>query len=404
MIVTFDWLKHVITSLVADELAVFRAKSVPHSESSSWTDETALGETGVGFDSLGLLNLAARTNQFFHLHETGVEDYLLMEPTIGSWQKIVAKSLALNARKLTFQTSGSSGKPKPCTHDVSRLMADAEAIAGQLKPHGRVLSMVPPHHIYGFIYSVLMPDLLKAELVDIRSFSAGRLARELKAGDIIVATPHLWNFLLTSLSRFPEGVSGLVSTAPMPKALALSLRDAGLQNLIEIYGSTETNGIGWRSFENSHFKLFDWWSRGSDEASLVLTVPSEKPEQIELMDRLSFINDQEFVPVGRRDEAIQIGGMNVFPNHIAKILCQVEGVLDCAVRPFSMLNDSENQRLKAFIVANQKSDVQKLENEIRLFAISALKTAERPVRYTFGDSLPLTETGKQSDWVIDQSK
>ncbi|MGL4488291.1 MAG: 4-coumarate--CoA ligase [Rhizobiaceae bacterium] len=393
-------LRRVIVSLVADELAKFRAKSVPVHEAMSWSDDLSLSESGVGFDSLGLLNVASRANQFFHLHEVGIEDYLLMEPTLGSWQAIIKKALSTSFTKLTFQTSGSTGTPKSCTQERHWLEKDASAVGAILQRPTRILSLVPPHHIYGFIYSALMPGILQIPVLDIRSSSPGVLVKDLREGDVIVATPHLWRYLLTSIKAFPSGVMGLTSTAPMPADLSKELRTAGLARLIEIYGSTETNGVGWRDDPASGFTIFDWWTRSDKASELVRQNEDGTAATFELMDALKFDETGRFVPDGRVDHAIQIAGTNVFPGHIAQTLCTVDGVSACKIRPFSPSGDPANQRLKAFVVAAPGANVIDLEQSLRKFATDKLATAERPVSYTFGSSLPVTDTGKSMDWDV----
>jgi long-chain acyl-CoA synthetase len=393
-------LRRVIVSIVADELATFRSKPVPVHEAMGWPDDLTLNENGIGFDSLGMLNVAARANQFFHLHEVGIEDYLLMEPTLGKWQAIISKALELSFVRLTFQTSGSTGTPKPCTQERQWLEADAAAIGKVLQDPKRILSLVPPHHIYGFIYSALMPAILQVPVLDIRHLSPGALVQLMQAGDVIIATPHLWRYLVTSISEFPNQICGLTSTAAMPQQLAHDLRAAGLYQLIEIYGSTETNGIGWRDQNTSGFSLFDWW-RKSDRASVLLRQGTgADSEEFELMDTLLFDDDGTFQPAGRVDRAVQVGGMNVFPDHIASQLSLVEGVVACAVRPFSPSGDVSIQRLKAFVVPAVNVSVVDLEQALRLHATATFATSERPVSYTFGPALPMSQIGKNADWEV----
>ncbi len=393
-------LRRVIVSLVADELQKFRAKSVPVHEAMSWSDDMSLGESGIGFDSLGMLNVASRANQFFHLHEVGIEDYLLMEPTLGSWQAIIQKALSTSFKQLTFQTSGSTGTPKALTQERYWLEKDAGAIGEALQSPKRILSLVPPHHIYGFIYSALMPGLLQIPELDIRSLSPGALLKELREGDVIVATPHLWRYVLTSIRTFPAGISGLTSTAPMPADLSKELRAGGLARLIEIYGSTETNGVGWRDDPLSGFTLFNWWKRSENAGELVRQNEDGTTGTFALMDALKFDGEAKFLPDGRVDSAIQIAGTNVFPDHIARQLGTVNGVAACKVRPFSPSGDPANQRLKAFVVPVTAADSAALEQSLRTFATNTLTTAERPVAYTFGPSLPVTDMGKSMDWDL----
>jgi hypothetical protein len=67
-----------------------------------------------------------------------------------------------------------------------------------------------------------------------------------------------------------------------------------------------------------------------------------------LQDRLEWIDGEHFVPNGRIDQAVQVGGTNVFPAYVAEVLAMHPGVAQCAVR---LMRPDEGTRLKAFVVA-----------------------------------------------------
>jgi len=392
-------LRRLAISLVADELASFSGSAITPQASSKWTDATSLTEDGLGFDSLGLLNVAGRANQFFHLHEIGIEDYLLAKPSIGSWLDVLEKAFSIRCEKFTFQTSGSTGEPAQCEHELKWLLKDAQAILDLLPKSGRIISMVPPHHIYGFIYTILMPQISGREWVDARVLSPGSLTSLLKEGDIIISTPHLWRYFIQSVGSLPDGVHGLTSTAPMPASLSQKLISKGLEQLIEVYGSSETGGIGWRNHHNKGFTLFDWWAQPVD-ASVQLTrvCDGEGPTIFPLMDNLKFSSDGTFVPAGRLDHAVQVGGINVFPKRVAEVLKEHPGVAECAVRCFAPGDNVENQRLKVFIVPASGVESYSLQEDIKEYTLKTLKTHERPVAFTFGETLPRNDMGKLTDW------
>ena len=268
-----DPLFRLVVSLVGEELERFRGVSLTVAETAKWTKQTALVADGLGFDSLGLLQVSGRINQFFQLHRSGIEDYLLARPTLGEWVGIIEQGQRHFSRALTFQTSGSTGTPKPCEQALAHLDGDAQAIADMLPDFDRVISLVPPHHIYGFIYSVRLPQLSKCPIIDGRTLSPGQMREHLGEGSLVIATPHLWRYVLTSLGQFPVGTMGITSTAPMPPNLATQLRQAGLHRLCEIYGSSETNGIGWRMGDEA-FELFPWWTANT-RAETLTRAPSE---------------------------------------------------------------------------------------------------------------------------------
>ncbi|MEO0498255.1 MAG: hypothetical protein AAF141_12960 [Pseudomonadota bacterium] len=265
-------------------------------------------------------------------------------------------------------------------------------------PHvDRIISLVPPQHIYGFIYTVRLPQLFELEFLDARAFGPAKLAQALGEGALLVATPHLWRFALTSLGRFPTGTVGLSSTAPMPAELHNSLQASGLARLVEVYGSSETNGIGWREDPDSFFELFEWWATNQANGQLERRLPDGSTQTHPFIDRLEIGGPRHIKPVGRVDKAIQIGGLNVFPARVRDAITSVEGVREAAVRPFHT-GSSETQRLKAFIVPHAEADGGSLEGQIRAALAATLAAYEIPVQFTVGEDLPRDDQGKLCDW------
>ncbi len=388
----------VVASITADEIGAIRQTTVSAPESLAWDLDTVLGEGvpgSLGLDSLGRIDVATRVNQFFHLHETGIEDYLLTRTTLGEWSAIVVEAMRLGASGISFRTSGSTGEPRTVAHTRSTLDAEARELASVLPPHRRVVSLVPPHHIYGFIFTVLLPAAADRPVIDARAMPPGRLRAELAEDDLLIATPHLWRYLLGSLGAFPRGVNGVSSTAPMPADLAASLAGAGLASLTEVYGSSETSGIGWRRAPTDPFALFSCWEVAPDVSGL----RREGGPWLQFPDHVAMEGARSLRPTGRRDGAVQVGGVNVFPERVRSVLREYPSVADAAVRAFAVGGDAARQRLKTFVVPKDPSaDLAGLEAELRAFAAERLGAVERPTAYTFGSALPVNAMGKLQDW------
>ena len=135
----------------------------------------------------------------FHLHETGMEEYLLRYRKLKDWAEIVSTTLEVKADCLTFRTSGSSRKPKPCHHRVQDLRTEIELHAVRFANAKRILTLVPRHHIYGFLWTILLPQRLQIDVVDVRLWSASKLASQIRQGDLLVGSPPIW--------RFPEHIA-----------------------------------------------------------------------------------------------------------------------------------------------------------------------------------------------------
>lgn len=372
-----------------------------------WDEGTSLGEDGLDLDSLELLAVAGRVNQLFHLHEAGIEDYLLRDRTLGQWSKIVKASLESAGERLTFLTSGSTGDPKPCMHDVLRLDQEVEAFAPLFADRTRIICCVPPHHIYGFLFTVLLPHRLGIRVLDGRFLSPGELRNSLEAGDLIVSSPSFWHYLSCSLPAYPTGVKGVTSTAPMPASLARTLIDQGLDQLFEIYGSSETAGVGWRTDPSEPFALLGHWHPLDDGrierqepngSTAFIMEPMDliiwDPPAVQTQHGIAIENGmgqaaRTFRIAGRRDSALQVGGTNVFPSRIASVICDHDLVARCTVR---LAQNKGIDRLKAHIVLRDGIEASPaVVRDIEQWCRDHLKMAERPRVLCFTDRLPTDE-------------
>jgi long-chain acyl-CoA synthetase len=387
--------KHVIERLVldllADELALSRGRSAMELGANLWSIDTRIDDRGLALDSMERLNASSALNAFFHLHEYGAEDYLLAMPTIGEWVDLVAQSLAETGTYLTFQTSGSTGAPKSCTHAISDLMREAACWADIVDSPERIVSLVPSHHIYGTIWSALLPDLLGIAC-DYRRFSAAKaLANAPDDKILVIGTPTLWQYLSRSLPKLPAGMTGISSTAPLPVALAEQLRAQQIGRLIEVYGSSETAGIGWRADHREPYALLNHWARHG-KAEIIRT--NDQTAIFTLMDDVEWQGDRHLSVKGRSDGAVQVGGHNVFPEQVRIRLLSHPEIGDAAVR-----FDPVSSRLKAFIVpVKGTTETNTLVDRVDTWGGTQFKAAERPRQFTVGDAIPRNAMGKLADW------
>lgn len=374
--------------ILADELVRSRGRTAAELGVPLWSADTRVDAEGLDLDSLERLDAAAALSEFFHLHEAGTEDGLLATRTLGEWTELVVASLPLTNGRLTFRTSGSTGAPTRCTHDLARLWAEAEGWAATFGGTRAILALVPSHHIYGTIFTALLRDRLGVPLVDARSAPARALA-DAAPGTLVIGTPTLWAFAARAMPRFPAGLVGVTSTAAMPAPLWHQLRAQGLERLVEIYGSSETAGIGLRSAPGDAFTLLDGWTRDSDDG---LRQTGAGGKTITPPDRLRWIDDRHLLPDGRRDGAVQVGGTNVFPERVRLRLIEHEGVADAAVRL-----DGTTGRLKAYVVP-AATPPDGLVEALDAWCGAELADVERPRRIACGAALPRNAMGKLADW------
>lgn len=394
-------LERFVGDLVADELRLLRpggADLAPR----PWPPAMSLGEDGLGMDSLERLSVASALSEALHLHESGIEDLLLARPRFGDWLQIAARGLAHFSQRMSFRTSGSSGRPKCCVHAMADLVQEAEHLATLFAGAQRVVSAVPAHHIYGFLFTVLLPQRLGGvEVVDLRQQAVPALPRHLAAGDLFVGHPAHWALVARHAAELPAGVVGVTSTAPCPADLARALtRPGALHRLVQVYGSSETAGIGWRERADDPYRLMPHWARDRQNDAVLWRRAADatrEPRRVELQDRLEWQDDTRFELRGRVDAAVQVAGINVFPSRVREVLQAHPQVADAVVRP---MQAHEGERLKAFIVPAAGANWDALVAELARWVQSRLSAPERPKAFTLGERLPTNTLGKACDWSI----
>ena len=200
---------------------------------------------------------------------------------------------------------------------------------------------------------------------------------------------------------------GVSSTAPCPDALARDLVDQGLQSLLQVYGSSETAGIGWRDGVGAAFGLLPHWRRMDAAASaapgtLMRSGPGGPFAPVVLQDHLDWDDADHFTVGGRSDAAVQVGGVNVFPSQVSQCLRDHPAVADAAVR---LMEPYEGDRLKAFVVPRPGADTERdaLRAQLDAWVRTRLAAPARPRAIEFGPALHVDSRGKHCDWSIRES-
>ena len=358
-------------------------------------DRLEINEDRLGFDSLALLELILATNRFFQLHRTGIEDYLLVHRDVGAWIDLIEKHHQMVGDDLAFgfATSGSVGTPKSVLHSAADLWIEIRAqIAGpfaDLPETGRILSLVPAHHIYGFLFGCVLPDFLQREMIDLHRSGPTAAFRTARTGDLVIGTPVHWEHLGASRLRFDEGVFGVTSAGASTRATWCSAETANLFRLTEIFGSTETGGLGSRTGPDEDFTLLRHLSCQKDAV-----IRDHDQALLPLQDQLEWKKARQFRVCGRIDKSVKVAGVNVSPAQIERLILQLPEIKAVAVRPGA-------QRLKFFVVPRDPIiDTDWLGNAIRTHLRNTAVAAALPESITFGPDIPRNAMGKNQDWPV----
>jgi len=395
-------LQRVLADLLAGELALMRpGRAQP---ALPWEAACDL-RSDLGADSLELIGLATSMETMLHLRR-GADQPLLVHTRLGDWLSAAAAGLEEGGGSVTFRTSGSSGTPKAIRHEMPLLWQEAVYLASLFPGRRRIVSLVPSHHIYGFLFAVLLPYALGLDpraVTDLRGHAPAAMDRQLRSGDLVLGFPDFWRAFAgagESGRSLPADVTGVTSTAPIAPEAAQAVLAAGVGRLVQVYGSSETAGVGWRDDPLAPYTVFPYWSRVDDPAVLERRTPDGRRLACPLQDRLDWTADGRFRPAGRIDHAVQVGGVNVFPAYVTDVLRLHPLVEDASVR---LMRPDEGHRLKAFIVprGGMPPDAGPLRADLHAWMAARLTAAECPAAYSFGPALPRQASGKPTDWIID---
>lgn len=349
----------------------------------------------LGLDSLERLQLAISVAHALQLQHSRRPDQLQRLSTFDDWVSECRQLLRGGGSAIGFRSSGSDSAPRLLVHEVTALAQEIEFLAERFAGAGRIVSFTPAHHIYGFLFTVLLPLRLEVPTLDARAHSVASLQSLLCEGDLLIAFPTLWEAAAQAPPRWPGRVVGVTSGAPCDPHASAALRASGLASLVEVYGSTETGGVAWRE-DAAAYRLFPYWSK-RDEDSVVKWVGGDEG-LFTLPDFVDWRDARSFLPLRRRDGAVQVAGVNVYPNLVRSCLMAHEEVADARVR---LMEPHEGVRLKAYVVPKRHdADLASFRAKLERWVEERLSAPERPRAFDFGAALPVAASGKPADWPI----
>lgn len=238
----------------------------------------------------------------------------------------------------TVYTSGSTGEHVACPKTAAQIVGEASVLADTfaLPADARVLAMVPPYHIYGLLFGVLVPLVSGAALYRHTPLHAPEVSQLLRAGvDVLVTVPAHLRALCLAQDEQPEVARVFSSGAPLPPEVARNAKARFGWTVTEVFGSSETGGIAWRESggEGPWMPLPGVEVSASDEETLVVRSPflhPSAPRPYVGADRVAMQPDGRFVHLGRADGVLKIGGVRVSLTEVERHLLAIDGVKDAA--------------------------------------------------------------------------
>jgi 3-hydroxymyristoyl/3-hydroxydecanoyl-(acyl carrier protein) dehydratase len=313
----------------------------------------------------------------------------------------ITPSYAAERPLVCVYTSGSTGAHLACLKTAGQLLGEAELLVRlwNLGPGTRVLATVPPHHLYGLLFGVLVPFMGGGSFVRATPLHAETIAAQARSAqvDVLCSVPaHLHAVATLSSNALPALNRIFSSGAPLDAATGARVAKLAGIPVTEVLGSSETGGIAWRqSGGDGTWDPFPGVRVAQDEdgtmrlrSPFVAVSDADETGWYRGADRISMRADGRFELLGRADGVVKIGGSRVAVAEIERVLRETPGVVDAAVASVDTPSPRRHE-LWAAVVAPTLSVA-----ALRTALLRRLEPIAMPRRFRIVGALPREDNGK----------
>lgn len=325
---------------------------------------------------------------------------------------ITMKPLDLQQAQLTLFTSGSSGEPKAIAKTLLQLQREVEVLEQQWGPllgQASAVATVSHQHIYGLLFRLLWPLAAGRCFYSQMFLSPEPMLKAVAASSAYwVASPAQLKRLdeLTAWDDIVRLAAIFSSGGALPADAARQIEQRSGRQVLEVYGSSETGGIGWRrTAAGASWTPFTGISLARGEGRCRLHSPFlPEAQACWLDDRIEVHADGCFTLSGRLDRIVKIEEKRLSLDELERVLAQSAGV----AQAHCLLLPGTRERIAAAIVLTEsgKAGLQQgraaLVRQLRAQLMQAFETVVLPRKWLFMDSLPLTPQGKINQTLLQQ--
>lgn len=310
-------------------------------------------------------------------------------------------------RPIDFFTSGSTGEMKRVRKTLGAFAREAAALEGlwgAALGEAAVAGMVTHQHVFGMTFRIMWP-LLAGRCFDATiHFAWESLLAGLTGPTAIVASPahltRLGGVAPLGAAERPRLI--FTAGAPLPAATAGEAASILGTMPIEIFGSTETGVIAWRSgpADEPLWQPLPGVDILPNDGGL-LRVRSDFLDGapwLDLADRVTPLGDGRFRFDGRADRVVKIEGKRVSLEEIERGIAALPWVDQACAVPI----DDGHLRLGAVVVLNARGRAElalhakfRFERLLRRELAAGFDWAVVPRRWRFVDAMPADAMGKR---------
>lgn len=308
--------------------------------------------------------------------------------------------ISANQELLQIFTGGSTGAPKIWSKTVGNIFGEAMYMASryEINSDDVIVSTVSPYHIYGLLFSVMIPLVTSASVLAGTPSFPQEIVESVQqhSATILVSVPVHYRVLkgrtVGTTLRLAFSSAGMLE-----KEDSLSFSSCNVIGVVEVYGSTETGGLASRvrSTGQECFYPLEPLIWQIYEERLYVKSPFLSPdltvdkEGFFLSgDRVKQVGADSFSLHGRADAITKVGGIRVDLDEVRDVLQKQAQVKECVVVPIPDKNGRGN--LIAALVRGDDVDV----NQLKKALTDLLEPAAQPKRIRVVLVIPINSNGK----------
>jgi acyl-coenzyme A synthetase/AMP-(fatty) acid ligase len=322
-------------------------------------------------------------------------------PERGAWKALpLGGARPLDSVFLELFTGGSTDKPKVWSKTPINMFNETDFLRAKYRVSSNDLfaSTVPPYHIYGLLYSVLMPFLASASVLGRIYVFPQEILTALKDFPVtaFISVPVHYRVLKGTQIKSPALRIAFSSAGPLdPNDGIYFYRKTGI-GVEEIYGSTETGGVACKCAARGRELLepFDWVECKIKKDRLCVRSTLISPDLrvddegfFMTGDRVEFSGANLFKLLGRGDGVVKVGGKRIDLIAIQDGLKEIPEIRDALV----VSVDGRKGR-GAEIAAAVETALS--EDQLRVILMDRFEPLAVPRRLRIVDKIPVTSTGK----------
>ena len=318
----------------------------------------------------------------------------------------ISLSRDINAPFLWLYSGGSTGRPIIWPKTPLNLLGEAVFLKGYFKitPDDILLASVSPRHIYGLLFSVLLPFIAGASVTKDSPVFPGEITNMTAASKatVYIGAPMHYKALAAGRTNLGNIRLAFSSGGFLDKAHSLAFSRMANAPVEEVYGSTETGGIAYRSrmrdeTEFRPFPVIGW--KIEDERLFVKSpfispsLPLDDEGYFRTGDRVGGQSEDGFELSGRVDNVVKVGGNRVELDAVEQKIRALKAIKDIFIFQISAKQGRDSE-VAALVVT--KTDIKELK---RLFR-KTLSPVEMPRHILKVDAIPMTPAGKKDRQAV----